>query len=183
MPSSAPNTRQRRSPMRRIASAPIMNTTILLRGPPSRRNMLKSARRNARASAVRKSPGSKLPKTRSARRTLLRGKMGFLRVVENERRIQEIKNLPRQLNMARANTRMSPASKQRKIMEILSKLRSLPAAYPARQAKAENAYETMRQMYPSAGLRPRGLAGVQGPRPRAPATSMMALLAMRRSKK
>lgn len=132
MPSSAPNTRQRRSPIRRIASAPIMNTTILLHGPPSRRNMLKSARRNARASAVRKSPGSKLPKTRSARRNLIK---------------------------------------------------KFPAAYAARQARAENAYEKMRQMYPSAGLRPRGLAGVQGPRPpRAPAMSMMTLIAMRRPK-
>lgn len=132
MPSSAPNTRQRRSPIRRVASAPVMNTTILLHGPPSRRNMLKSARRpNKRLSALKKSPGSKLPKTRSARRNLIK---------------------------------------------------KFPVAYAARRARADNTYETMRQMYPNAGLRPRGLAGVQAPRPRTPAMSMMALLAMRRSR-
>ena len=124
--------RRSRSPLSRVASAPTMNTIILLHGPPTRRNMLKSNRRNKRFSklktALKKSPRSKLPKTRSARRNMIK---------------------------------------------------KFPTAYAARRARADNAYEKMRQMYPSAGLIPRGLAGVQGPRSRPPPMSMLALLAMR----
>lgn len=139
MNAMAVNRSKGRPRLARVESAPAkFYPAILLRGPQTRRNAVKSARRNAankrRLAQIKKATPSKLPKTRSARRNLIK---------------------------------------------------KFPAAEAARQARANNAYEKMRQMNPS--LPPRGLelAGLQmrlraPPPPRGPLMSARYVLAMKR---
>lgn len=104
-------------PLRRTLSAPaLVYPAMLLRAPPTRRNNVKSARRNAahRKRSVPKKTHSKLPNTKTRKSFLAREKALNKEIQNLQRRIPNVTNVNKRLELI---MRLSNITKRRRARE------------------------------------------------------------------
>jgi len=109
-------------PLRRTLSAPaLVYPAMLLRAPPTRRNNVKSARRNAahkKRRWVPKTKHSKLPNTKTRKSFLAREKALNKEIQNLQRRIPNVTNVNKQLELI---MRLSNITKRRRARENASR--------------------------------------------------------------